>query len=178
VLPTYALAEQGTQIHVASWPGAGLRSPRHGAWPPQHLLSRAFAAQAGAYVICVGSMLSRDAVPDKYRDFLTDEFTGQSVIIDPRGEIIAGPAENETILVADCSLAQIRSAKVAFDCCGHSARRDQLQLFNQLTGGQGGQPEPEQGSGSAPPEQGASPQANAPATAFPPSPPRRSSSVA
>ena len=135
VLPTYALAQHGTQLHAACWPGH-LRKPGNGAslWPDQHLLSRAFAAQTGAYVLCAGTTLSRDSVPEQYREFLTHEFTGGSAVIDPRGEVIAGPVEGENLLLADCSMVQVRAAKVAFDCAGHSARPDQLGLQNYAQG--------------------------------------------
>jgi nitrilase len=130
ILPTYALAEQGTQIHVASWPG---REPSPAPSPlamvsHQHLLSRAFAVQTGSYVLCARSTLTRSEFPEKYRNCLTQEFTGNSVIIDPRGEIIAGPVQGEHTIVAECSMNLIRSAKVAFDCAGHSSRRDLLKL--------------------------------------------------
>jgi predicted amidohydrolase len=128
VLPTYALAEQGTQIHVASWPGGELPRSPLSMWSRQQLLSRAFAVQTGAYVLCAAGTLARDAVPEKYRDYLMQDFTGDSVIIDPRGEIIAGPVQGEDTVIAECSMALVRSAKVAFDCAGHSARRDQLKL--------------------------------------------------
>ena len=49
VLPGYALMAQGTQIHVAAWPG--MKNSRH------MFLSRAFASQASAYVIDVGTLL-------------------------------------------------------------------------------------------------------------------------
>jgi predicted amidohydrolase len=148
VLPTYALAQHGTQIHAACWPGR-LRSGNGTArWPDQHLLSRAFALQTGAYVLCAGTTLSRDSVPEKYREFLVDEFKGGSAVIDPLGDVIAGPVEGEELVLADCSLAQVRAAKVAFDCAGHSSRQDQLALQNF---GQGDQQDP-MSMGGPPPE--------------------------
>jgi nitrilase len=137
ILPTYALAEQGAQIHVASWPG---REPSSAPTPlvvvsHQHLLSRAFAVQTGSYVLCAGSTLTRNEFPEKYRDYLTQELTGNSVIIDPRGEIIAGPVQGEHTIVAECSMNLIRSAKVAFDCAGHSSRRDLLKLRMEVEQG-------------------------------------------
>jgi nitrilase len=149
ILPSYALAEQGTQIHVAAWPG-GERAPA-GAWAHQHLLSRAFAAQTGAYVVCVGGIIRPADVPERYRRFLAQPLTGDSVIIDPRGEIIAGPGADETIIIADCPLAAVRAAKVAFDCAGHSARSDQLKFWNQALGA------PEEQGQDAGPEQGFAP---------------------
>ena len=133
VLPTYALAEQGTQLHVAAWPG-GAASPPGMQWAHQHLLSRAFAVQAGAYVVCAGGLLSAAHVPEKYRPLLKHTLTGDSVIFDPRGEVVAGPGANETIVMAECPMAAVRVAKVAFDCAGHASRSDQLKFWNQALG--------------------------------------------
>jgi hypothetical protein len=54
MLPGYALAAQGTQIHVATWPfgNAG------------HLLSPAFAQQANCYLIAVGAAWTEEATPE------------------------------------------------------------------------------------------------------------------
>ncbi len=129
-LPTFAIAEQGAELHVAAWPGYEPPNPKRASFfPSQQLLSRAFAVQSGCYVLCVGAVMPPASLAGKY-DFLSgDGFTGGSAIIDPRGEIIGGPASGETILYADCVKSSIRSAKVAFDCGGHSARRDQLKLW-------------------------------------------------
>ncbi|MBI4768452.1 MAG: carbon-nitrogen hydrolase family protein [Deltaproteobacteria bacterium] len=119
VLPGYVLMARGTQIHVAAWPG--MNNSRH------LFLSRAFASQAGAYVIDVGAVLSPDRVSDAYRD-LAVPYPGESCIIDPRGEVIAGPAEGETILLADCSIDRLYSAKALCDVAGHYSRPDLFQL--------------------------------------------------
>ena len=55
--------------------------------------------------------------------------TGDSCIIDPRGEVIAGPAEGETILTARISSKEVRKAKMATDTGGHYSRPDILQLL-------------------------------------------------
>ena len=145
VLPTYALAEQGTQIHVAAWPG-GQAAPPGMQWAHQHLMSRAFAVQTAAYVVSVGGILTPANVPEKYRRFLTHPLGGDSVIIDPRGEVIAGPAGGETIVVAECAMAAVRAAKVAFDAAGHASRRDQLKYWNLALGA----PEDDGQNGGAP----------------------------
>ncbi|MGE3244687.1 MAG: nitrilase-related carbon-nitrogen hydrolase [Beijerinckiaceae bacterium] len=129
-LPAYALAEQGAQFHIAAWPGGEMQMPPPPSvpWPRQHLMSRALAAQMGAYVLCAAGTMQADDIPEKYRGEIAREFTGDSIIVDPRGEIIAGPAKGETILIADCRTDVMRAAKVAFDLAGHSARPDQLQF--------------------------------------------------
>lgn len=139
-LPTYALAEQGSQFHVAAWPGGEIADIATAS--RQHLLSRAFAAQAGAYVLCAGGILSAEDLPETYRHFLREPLTGESVIVDPRGEICAGPVTGETILYANCSPALIRAAKVVFDCAGHSGRPDQLEFRNHALPDEGEQDQP------------------------------------
>lgn len=119
VLPGYVLMAQGTQVHIAAWPG--MSTSRH------LFLSRAFASQAGAYVIDVGAILSADRVSEAYKD-LVSSYPGESCIIDPRGEVIAGPAEGETILMADCSMEHIYAAKAYCDVGGHYSRPDVFQL--------------------------------------------------
>jgi len=119
VLPGYALMALGTQVHIAAWPG--MSTSRH------MFLSRAFASQAGAYVIDVGGVLSPDRVSEECRE-LASSYPGESCIIDPRGEVLAGPAEGEDILIADCSVEHIFSAKSVFDVAGHYSRPDVFRL--------------------------------------------------
>ena len=131
VLPSYTLMDQCTQIHIAAWPGTN--ASRHS------FLSRAFASQAAAYVIDVGAILAPEhvtGVAKRVVDEQTGEvakrvtrgYPGESSIIDPRGEIIAGPAEGEQILVADCSEDRIFAAKAGCDVAGHYSRPDVFQL--------------------------------------------------
>jgi len=129
VLPGYVLISKGTQIHIASWPGSEGQAPPApvSVWPRQLLLSRAFASQAAAYVILVGGLCSAEHVPEGYQE-LAYPATGDSCIIDPRGEVIAGPAEGETILMADGSMEQVFAAKSACDVAGHYSRPDIFQL--------------------------------------------------
>jgi nitrilase len=55
--------------------------------------------------------------------------TGNSCIISPKGEIIAGPVkEKEEILYAEIDLAEIAAAKRMFDAVGHYARPDVFQF--------------------------------------------------
>jgi len=132
VLPGYALMAQGTQIHIAAWPGSGetpgqLREP-FAMWSRQLLQSRAFASQAGAYVILASGLASQEDFPERYRE-LSLQDTGDSCIIDPRGEVIAGPVRGETILTATVSLEAVHAAKQTCDVGGHYSRPDILQLL-------------------------------------------------
>jgi nitrilase len=132
VLPGYALICQGTQIHVAAWPGREPETaPSDPVWSRQILLSRAFASQAGAYVIAASGLRLHEHVPDRFRPLSTFEHTGQSAIIDPRGEIIAGPISGEAILLAEADLSEVRKAKSACDPAGHYSRPDLFELSLQ-----------------------------------------------
>lgn len=131
VLPGYALMAQGTQIHVAAWPGRepDAPSPHTVLWPKQLLLSRAFASQAGAYVILAGGIRRPEDTPDRYKSLTGFYHSGDSYIIDPRGEVIAGPASGEAILLAKGSLEAVLEAKAVCDVAGHYSRPDVLQLL-------------------------------------------------
>lgn len=131
MLPGYVLAAEGTQIHIAAWPGRepGTAPPAPVAvWPRQLLLSRAFASQASCYVVCVGGVRLSEHSPERYSALSTIEHTGGSFIIDPRGEIVAGPLEGEGILVAEASMELVRAAKAASDIGGHYSRPDLFSL--------------------------------------------------
>lgn len=133
MLPGYTLVAQGTQIHVAAWPGRmGDPPAEEYCWTRQIVLSRAFAAQAAAYVICAGGVRLKTDIPDKYRPLGDWEHNGGSCIIDPRGEIIAGPmdaqTEGEGILMARGNLDVVRRAKAASDIAGHYSRPDVFEL--------------------------------------------------
>ncbi|MEM7465495.1 MAG: carbon-nitrogen hydrolase family protein [Pseudomonadota bacterium] len=120
VLPSYALIAQGTQIHVAAWPGTS--TSRHA------VLSAAFASQAASYVIDVGGLQSKDSIPKVYQD-LYRPMPGESSIYDPFGDLMVGPAEGETILIAKGSTEKIYAAKTECDVAGHYSRPDIFQLY-------------------------------------------------
>lgn len=130
VLPGYALMAQGTQVHVAAFPGHETE-PVATSSTRQLLLARAFASQGAAYVVLVGGLIHPDDIADPdLREAIatTQPMNGGSYIIDPLGEVIAGPAEGEEILVADASLDVVRSAKAMCDVAGHYSRPDLLRL--------------------------------------------------
>jgi len=136
VLPGYVLMAEGTHIHVAAWPG---REPEAAPpapisiWPRQTLLSRAFASQSGSYVIMAGGLCRREDLPERYHDLIRHDYTGDSAIIDPRGEIIAGPVQGEQMLLATGSMEAVFAAKAGCDAGGHYSRPDLIQvLVNRL----------------------------------------------
>ncbi len=131
VLPGYALMAQGTQIHVASWPGGEPDIPPAAPvslWSRQELLSRAFAAQGACYVVAAGGLISPKDVPERFRS-IAYVGTGDSMIIDPRGEVVARASRGEeTVLTYEVDYSVIRSAKAANDVAGHYSRPDVFDL--------------------------------------------------
>ena len=79
-------------------------------------------------MLCVGGLRRREDVPERFRALCGPDMTGDSLIIDPRGEVIAGPAQGETILMAEVSLEAVAAAKAACDVAGHYARPDVFEL--------------------------------------------------
>lgn len=124
-LARYAIYETGAQILAApTWD----KSPN---WlqSMQHI-----AREGGLFVVSTCMAIRLDDIPNDY-DFKTlypkgREWinTGNSCIIDPKGQIIAGPLEAvEGILYADINLNTITEAKRMFDVVGHYSRQD---VFN------------------------------------------------
>lgn len=141
LLPGYTLIAQGTQVHVAAWPGREPgEPPADPVWSRQVLLSRAFASQSGAYVIAASGLRRYSDVPERYASLAMFEHTGNSAIMDPRGEVVAQTGSEETILVAEASPELIRRAKAACDPAGHYSRPD---LFELRVGGRRVYPRPE-----------------------------------
>lgn len=129
VLPGFALMAQGVGVHVAAWPGREPeRAPTEPVWSRQVLLSRAFASQAGAYVVCAAGVRMHEHTPERYRTLAAFEHNGASCIIDPWGEVVAGPIFGEGLLLAEADPDRIRMAKVACDPAGHYSRPDLFEL--------------------------------------------------
>lgn len=131
VLPGYALMSQGTQIHIAAWPGGEPeQAPSTPIWTRQLLLSRAFASQGSCYVLLAAGMRLSECIPERFHKICdSSDYTGDSCIIDPRGEVIAGPAKGEMILTATISMKEVRKARMATDTGGHYSRPDIFQLL-------------------------------------------------
>lgn len=117
-----AIYEFGTQILAApTWD----KSPN---WiqSMQHI-----AREGGLFVISTCMALKMDDVPDAYgfkklypegREWIN---VGNSCIIAPNGQFLAGPLEaEEGILYADIDLDEIIKAKRMFDAVGHYSRPD------------------------------------------------------
>lgn len=117
-----AIYEFGTQILVSpTWDKSAnwIQSMQH------------IAREGGLFVISACMALKMDDIPDEYefkklypegREWIN---VGNSVIIDPNGQILAGPLEaEEGILYAEVDFKQIIKAKRMFDVVGHYSRPD------------------------------------------------------
>ncbi len=92
---------------------------------------RTYAFEAGAFVLSPVQYLRRDhfpgdfPLPDELASCPDELLVGNSVIVDPWGNLLAGPvAGREEILYADCDRDQIMAARRVFDVAGHYSRPD------------------------------------------------------
>jgi nitrilase len=126
-LARVAMYEQGVDILLApTWDNSDVwvASMRH------------IAKEGRCYVLGITSCLRGSDVPADFpgRDDIyggDDDWMsrGNTVIVDPYGEIIAGPiSETEGILYAEVDLTKVRQSRRQFDVVGHYARPDVFTL--------------------------------------------------
>jgi nitrilase len=126
-LARYALYAWGVQISVAATWDRG---------EPWLSTIRHIAKEGRVYVISSGIALRKDDIPDHYafkQQYYGDvgEWVnvGDSAIVNPHGEFIAGPLHCEKgILYAEIDPAVMRGPKWMLDVAGHYARPDVFQL--------------------------------------------------
>jgi predicted amidohydrolase len=128
-LTRFAMHAKGEQIHVAAWPEV-----------PEihHLASRHYAFEGRCFVVCAGTYLTVDMVPEELREAalgggIGDDASvllpGGSGIIGPDGSWVAGPAGNEeTIVYGDMDLGRIPQEFGTLDAAGHYNRPDVFHL--------------------------------------------------
>jgi nitrilase len=128
-----ALYEQGVELWLA--PTADSRDQ----W---QATMRHIALEGRCYVLGSNQFVTRDMYPDDLGPEAAAELAaapeimcrGGSVIVDPLGNVIAGPLwDQEGILLAEIDLAAIAGAKMDFDPIGHYARPDVLKLRGKGT---------------------------------------------
>jgi len=133
-LAIFALAAQGTCIHVASWPNHFSRS-EHKMRDVVMFASRSLSYKANCFVLsCCGTISEemRRAIPyvEADRAFLEEaDVGGGTCIIGASSLVIAGPMRGEEgILYADIDLEDVVQAKLVHDYAGHYNRPDIFTL--------------------------------------------------
>ncbi len=125
-LARYAMYAWGTQIYVApTWD--------HGEVWVSTL--RHIAKEGGVFVLGACIPMKLDDIPDAYefkKQYDTSKVwinPGDSIVIDPKGKIIAGPFNKEEgILYAELDMSLIPASKWNIDVAGHYARPDVFKL--------------------------------------------------
>ncbi len=132
-LAIFALAAQGAQIHIASWPN---HFCRHRMVDVVTFNSRSLSYKSSCFVLNSCGTISdemREILPyrDEDRAFLAEpENGGGSSIIGANSMILAGPLSGaeEGILTADINLEDCVRAKAIHDYSGHYNRADIFRL--------------------------------------------------
>jgi nitrilase len=127
-LARYALAAWGAQIHIA---------PTWDRGEPWLSTMRHVAKEGRAVVVGCCQAVRKEDIPDdlpfksKYLSEIQGWINpGGSVIVDPDGKFLAGPAnEIETILYADVRPEQLVGPRWQLDIAGHYARPDVFELI-------------------------------------------------
>ncbi len=126
-LARYAMSAWGTEIFVA---------PTRHRGEPWLSTMRHVAKEGRCYVIGCCTPMHKNDVPDrlafkeKYLGAVDGWINpGDSVIVDPDGKFVAGPASHEeTILFADFDRSKITGPRWQLDVAGHYARPDIFEL--------------------------------------------------
>ncbi len=126
-LARYSLYSQGVEIYIAPTYDSG------DGWigTMQHI-----AREGRCWVVCAGVPLTRDDIP---ADFPNKELlypdsedwinAGDSVVVAPGGEIVAGPMRKEKgLLFAEIDSSRVAESKRALDVAGHYSRPDVFTL--------------------------------------------------
>lgn len=131
-LTRFAMHAQGEQVHVAGWPDVA---------EDHQLASRHYAFEGRCFVVCAGTYLTTDHLPDDFEmpeamaeagEFGQDAgviFPGGSGIIGPDGRWISGPVfDEETIVYGEIDLSRIGGEQQSLDTAGHYNRPDVFRL--------------------------------------------------
>ncbi len=123
-LARMAMYRQGIEVYIA--PTADARE----SWIPT---MRHIALEGRCFVLGCNEFYSEEMLPKKYKGLLEDASSvncpGGSVIVSPKGEILAGPLWGEAgILTATLDLDEVTASKLDFDVNGHYGRDDIFRL--------------------------------------------------
>lgn len=118
------LYQSGIDIYIA--PTADQRD----SWQAtmQHI-----ACEGRCYVVGCNQYVKKSDYPDEFHDELKKHedmlCRGGSVVVDPFGQVIAGPLWDESgVLHVALEMDEVQKGKMDFDVVGHYARRDIFQL--------------------------------------------------
>ncbi|MEM9463973.1 MAG: carbon-nitrogen hydrolase family protein [Actinomycetota bacterium] len=121
-----AMYAQGTQLHVAVWPGSVSLTED---------ITRFIAMEGRCHVLSVGAVLRDDHLPGGFplrAEMLAVRnrfYDGGTLICAPGGDVIArAEPHQETIVFADLDLGAVHRERHNFDPTGHYSRPDVLDL--------------------------------------------------
>lgn len=129
----FALVCQGEVIHAANWPAFAAPGRSRELQEAMLLRMRNCAWEGQIFVISSAAMFTGEMadaleVSHDVRQRI-DSWGGKSVIVGPKGQYLAGPAEEgETIIYADIDLEQILEVRLNTDYTGHYNRFDVVSL--------------------------------------------------
>ena len=115
---------QGVELYIA--PTADMRD----SW---QATMRHIATEGRCFVLGCNQFVKKEEYPElpgeDYSDFPDIMSRGGSVIVDPLGNVIAGPIfDEEAILTAELDMSLLAKGKMDFDPVGHYARNDVFEL--------------------------------------------------
>lgn len=126
-LPRAAMYAQGTNLHVACWPGSDHNTKD---------ITRFIAREGRCFVLSVSSLMTKNDFPKKtpFYDLLLEKApdtlaNGGSCIAGPDSEWIVTPqVGQEQLIYADLDLHRVFEERQNFDPVGHYSRPDITQL--------------------------------------------------
>lgn len=124
-LARMAMYEKGVEIYLA---------PTADARPSWQATIQHIAREGRCFVLSANQFVRKVDYPEKYLSELTSEpdvmSPGGSVILDPYGEILAGPLwDEEGLLTAELDMRELAKSKLEFDVVGHYSRKDIFQFM-------------------------------------------------
>lgn len=119
-LARMAMYQKGIDIYVA--PTADSRSE----WTTT---MKHIALEGRCFVLGCNQYFTKTMYPEKYQELVSNEpevvCTGGSIIVSPKGEVLAGPLFGESgVLTAELDLEDIIKSRMDFDVNGHYNRTD------------------------------------------------------
>lgn len=121
------LVVEGTQIHAALWPGLNIIKT------VMLVMTQALCVSARCWAVLAAPYLPKDTIPqDTYPNNNFHMNVGGSAVIDPLGNIVAGPLyDGEGIVYHDVDLGLIPIGKAETNLMGSYDRRDVLGLVRR-----------------------------------------------